>query len=131
MSDKKEKILIVEDEAPLLNVLDKKFKQEGYETILAKDGRKGLEMAKSEQPDLILLDILMPKMDGLEMLKRLRASVDGGRDIPVFCLTNLSEMENISEAVQIGVSGYLVKTDWKLDEVVKKVKEKLNEAHEE
>ncbi|MBU0976241.1 MAG: response regulator [Patescibacteria group bacterium] len=118
-------ILIVEDDAPILQALVDKFTNEGFSVIEASDGEEGLMKAKDEKPEVILLDIVMPKMDGITMLKELRGS-DWGKDIPVFLLTNLSDMDKISESVQIGISGYMIKSDWKLEDVVKKVKEKLD-----
>ncbi|MDD3647412.1 MAG: response regulator [Candidatus Dojkabacteria bacterium] len=119
-------ILIVEDDAPILQALVDKFTNEGFDVIQASDGEEGLAKAKEEKPDVILLDIVMPKMDGISMLKELRAS-DWGKEMPVFLLTNLSDMDKISESVQIGISGYMIKSDWKLEDVVKKVQEKLED----
>ena len=84
------KILIVEDEASLRKALVEKFQREGFETFLAFDGVEGLDQAERIQPDLILLDIIMPKMDGMTMLKKLRESGDWGKQVPVIILTNLS-----------------------------------------
>jgi len=118
------KLLIVEDEEPMLNILSDEFKREGFAVSKAKEGQAGLDFALKEHPDIILLDILMPGMDGLEMLKKLRAD-EWGKKVPVILLTNYSDIEKISEAVQIGIAGYLVKSDWKLKDVIKKVKEQL------
>lgn len=119
--DKKKTILVVEDEEPVLTALVDKFSREGFLLSQAKDGEEGLALALKNHPDLILLDILMPKMDGIALLKKLRED-KWGKNVPVFLLTNLSELEKISEAVKIGISGYLVKSDWKLEDIVKKVK---------
>jgi len=123
MPDKK-KILIVEDELPLLELMSDKLAAEGFVVIRAEDGEKGLELAKKNQPDLILLDILLPKIDGIEMLRRLRDD-DWGAKAQVVLLTNLSDSEKVAEATKLGAYDYLVKSDWKLEDVVKKVKEKL------
>jgi len=122
-SDKK--ILIVEDEEPMLRALSDKFTREGFSVVQGKNGENGLQVALEEHPDLILLDIVMPKMDGLEMLMKLRED-DWGRKVPVLLLTNYGDLEKITSAVQNYVVGYLLKTDWKLENVVKKVKETLN-----
>lgn len=114
-------ILIVDDEEPILNILRDKFKSEGFSVLVAKDGRQGLLEAFNKKPDMILLDILMPNLDGIGMLKKLRKD-PWGKDASVLLLTNLSDIEKISEAMQLGVVGYLVKSDWKLDQVVDKVK---------
>jgi DNA-binding response OmpR family regulator len=123
-------VLIVEDEAPMLKVLTEKFSKEGFTVFEARDGKEGLEVALDKKPDVVLLDILMPTMDGIEMLKRLRED-PWGKMVPVFLLTNLNDLEKISESVRIGISGYLVKTDWKLEDVVNKVKDKLQGSTKE
>jgi len=118
------KILIVEDEPSLIRVLNDKFSEEGFEVFLAHDGEEGLKKSLEEHPELILLDIIMPKMDGVTMLKKLRED-DWGKDVPVILLTNLSESEKIAEATKQGVYDYLIKSDWKINDVVKKVRERL------
>jgi len=120
------KILIVEDEVPMLNVLTEKFKQQEFEVLQAKDGEKGLELATQKKPDLILLDIILPKMDGMTMLKKLRKQSKWGRAVPVILLTNLTaDDQMVSDVAQTEPSYYLVKSDWKIEDVVKKVKERL------
>lgn len=118
-------ILIVEDEATLLEALRDKLTREGHVVIRTKNGEEGLAEAMSKHPDLILLDILMPKMDGMTMLKELRKN-EWGKNVYVILLTNLSDVENISEALNNKVTDYLIKSDWDIDEVAKKIKEKLN-----
>lgn len=124
MTQKKFKILIVEDETPMREALLFKFQKEGFEVIAARDGEEGLSLAEKERPDLILLDIIMPKMDGMTVLQKLRGE-DWGKDIPVILLTNLSESEKAIEAMGKGVHDYLVKSDWRLEDVVAKVRERL------
>lgn len=120
----KKKLLIIEDESSLSLILSDKFTREGFEVIEAKNGLEGLEKAKTTKPDLILLDIVMPTMDGITMIKHLR---EQDTDIPVLFLTNLSESERISEILGAnqGIVGYLVKSHWQLDALVKKVRETL------
>lgn len=119
-------ILIIEDEISLLDALRDKLTREGYVVAEAKDGEEGLAAALSRHPDLILLDILMPKMDGMAMLKELRKN-QWGKNVEVILLTNLSDVENISEALNNNVTDYLIKSDWDIDEVAKKVQEKFNQ----
>lgn len=121
------KILIVEDELPVRKALVEKFQSEGFETALAFDGEEGLEQADRLHPDLILLDLIMPKMDGMTMLKKLRASSEWGKQVPVIILTNLSSDDDgrISDVAELLPTYYLVKTDWKLSDVVEKVKGRL------
>ena len=125
MTDQKKIILVVEDEEPMQLVLRDVLKVEGYIVLEAKNGIEGLELALKEHPDLILLDILMPKMDGLEMLKNLRAD-EWGRSVPVIVLTNLSDNEDIAKAVEEDVFEYFVKTDIRIDEVIARIREKID-----
>lgn len=124
MTDIKKVILAVEDEDPLRMVLRDVLTVEGYRILEAKNGIEGLEVALREHPDLILLDILMPKMDGLEMLKKLRED-EWGRKVPVIVLTNLSDNEDIAKAVEEDVFEYFVKTDIKINEVITRIREKI------
>lgn len=124
---KANKILIVEDEVSQRNALHDKLVREGFTIFEAKDGQAGLEVALREHPDLILLDIVMPVMDGLTMLHTLRID-DWGKDVPVIILTNLSEAEKVAESLERGVYDYLVKSDWKLEDIAKKVRLKLGLA---
>ena len=120
-------ILIVEDEISLRNALRDKFLRKGFLVLEAKDGEEGLSVALKNKPDLILLDIIMPKMDGMMMLKKLRQENKWGGDVPVMLLSNLGG-DDEKMMVEIGkdrLVDYLVKSNWSLDEVVKKVKEKL------
>lgn len=117
-------LLIIEDEKPLLLALTEKFKREGFNVFGAKDGQEGIEMAMQLHPDLILLDVVMPKKDGMSMLRELRED-EWGKTAPVIFLTNLSDYDNVSKAIEQGAFDYLVKTYWTLDGLVKKVKAKL------
>lgn len=118
------KVLIVEDEGFLLDLLSNKLKSEGFAVIGAKNGEEGLKTTLEEKPDLILLDLIMPVMDGITMLKKLRESEEG-KTVPVIVLTNLSESEKVEEAIKAGVHDYLVKTAWSPEDMVKKIKEKF------
>ena len=118
------KILIVEDELALLNILRDTLNAQGYEVVKARDGQEGLTLAQTQKPDLILLDLLMPVMDGLAMLKTLKASDWGGK-IPVIVLSNLGSDTQIKDAAALGVSDYLVKSDWSVEEISQKIKDKI------
>jgi DNA-binding response OmpR family regulator len=124
MEKEKKTVLIVEDEPSIRQAIVDKFTREGFQVLEGKNGVEGVKLAGENSPDVMLLDIVMPEMDGLEALKQIR-SQDWGKKIPIFMLTNLSDMEKISEAVQIGITGYLVKSDWKLEDVIAKVRETL------
>ena len=122
---KNKKILITEDEKSMLQALGDTFKSENFDVFKAENGEKGLETAFKEHPDVILIDIVMPKMDGLTMLKKLRED-DWGKSVPVIILTNLGDMEKMAEAVEDGICNYLIKTDWSLEDIVKKVKKLIH-----
>lgn len=119
------KILIIEDEQALREALKFKFTHEGFSVTEAVDGKEGLDLAFSVHPDLILLDIVMPVMDGVSLLKGLRKD-EWGRNVPVIILTNLSDAETIEESIKNNVHDYLIKADYKLEDVIAKVKEKLH-----
>lgn len=123
-AENKKSILIVEDEPSLRKVLVEKFQSEGYEVFEATDGKQGLETALSQQPDLTLLDVVMPVMDGLTMLKSLREDA-WGKQAKVIMLTNLGDSEGVAESAKNGVFDYLIKTDWKIDDLFELVKSKL------
>lgn len=118
------KILIVEDENSLLSVLREGFINEGFSVVTARDGGEGLIAAKEEKPDLILLDIKMPKVDGIAMAQQIKKTDSG---MPIIFLTNFDDLKHISEAVEVSQSDYLVKSDWDLAEIVKRVKARLGQ----
>lgn len=120
------KILIIEDESALQKTLSDILTQEGYETISALDGEVGLGLAKEKKPDLILLDLILPKIHGLEVLKNLK-EIEETRDIPVIILTNLEGMTEVERAISLGATTYLIKAQYSLKEVVEKIKKALGE----
>ncbi len=124
MSEVQKKILIVEDEGPMRRAVRDKFAREGFKVYEAKNGEEGLHVAFAEHPDIILLDVMMPIMDGLEMLHEVRKDI-WGKTVPVVLLTNLSDTDKVASALEDGASGFLVKSDWKIEDVVKKVEEVL------
>lgn len=121
---RKKRVLIIEDEPSILKLLAESFKQSGFKISLAPSAEKGLELFRKNRPDLILLDIILPKMDGLTMLKILRQS-PGGHGIPVIVLSNINDHKIISEALRIGVYDFLIKSDVNFTRVVEQVKEVL------
>ena len=116
----KKKILIVEDEASLSRALKDKFESEGFEVMVAENGAIGLQVALKELPDMILLDIAMPVMDGLEMLKLLKET-ETGKKIKVIILTNYGDMDKFVLAKDLGADDYLVKADWGMADIVARV----------
>ena len=115
------KILVVEDEEILRTALGEELKQEGFTVVDAKDGIEGLEKASSENPDLILLDLVMPRLDGIATLRQLKENT-GTQNIPVVILTNLSDYDKVSDALSLGAMDYLVKANYRLEELVTKIK---------
>jgi CheY-like chemotaxis protein len=120
-------ILIVEDESAMRRVLEKKLKGAGFRVATAGDGVSGLEAAMQKQPSLILLDIIMPRMDGVTMLRRLRTNPKTTK-IPVIILTNLTDGPLGNQVDMRKVADYLIKTDWSLDEILQKIRAHLEGA---
>lgn len=115
-------ILFIEDEPTLQKTLGRALEQEGYEVQSALDGQSGLALVRRIKPDLILLDLILPKIDGFTVLKELKKD-DSTKDIPVIVLTNLESPQDIEKALTEGATNYLVKANYELNDVVKKIKE--------
>lgn len=120
------KILIIEDDNFIVDMYTTKFELEGFNVVSAEDGQKGIEVAKRESPAIILLDILMPKMDGFAVLTELKKD-DQVKNIPVILLTNLGQKEDIKKGYDLGAVGYLIKAHFMPSEVVDKIKKILEE----
>ena len=120
------KILFIEDEATLQKTLGDVLRKENYEVISALNGEIGLRMAVTQKPDLILLDLILPKLDGFKVLEKLKENPET-KKIPVVILTNLERMEDVNKALEIGATTYLIKTQYKLEEVIEKVRKALRE----
>ena len=121
----KRTILIVEDQFSMAEALSLKLKKE-YNVLVANDGEEGLNIALKKNPDLVMLDIMMPKMDGLTVMHKIREDEKWGADVPIVMLTNISDPIHVAEASKVGVYDFLVKTDWKLDDIARIVKEKID-----
>lgn len=119
------RILVVDDEIYVLKALEGKFASEGFEVIAAQDGEEGLQKAIKEHPDLIIADIIMPKLDGISMLKKIRED-SWGKDAKVIMLTNLNpEDKIIKDLTEAQPAFYLMKVDTRLEEIIEKAKEVL------
>lgn len=116
MEVNEKRILLVEDDRSLRRACEGGLRQRGFIMLTATDGEEGLQSARAEVPDLILLDMLMPKLSGLEMLRALKAE-EKTRAIPVLILSNSSREADIEEAMRLGAVGYLVKADLSLQEL--------------
>ncbi len=117
-------VLIIDDEVSLVQVLAQKFTDEGVTAYTAVNGRDGLALALEKHPDIILLDIMMPEMDGFDVMKQLQED-PWGKDATIILLTNSSSIETVAKAVSTGMSEFLVKTDIHLDELVRHVKDRM------
>jgi len=118
------KILFIEDESALQKTFGELLKQEGYEMISALDGEIGLRLAKDKKPDLILLDLILPKIHGFEVLKKLKEDKET-KEIPIIILTNLEGISDVNKAVELGATTYLVKAQYSMEEVLEKIKKAL------
>ncbi|MEA1963263.1 MAG: response regulator [Patescibacteria group bacterium] len=118
------KILLIEDDPFLLSMYSTKFEAEGFVVVSADDGEKGLEAAKKTDSDIILLDILMPKMNGFEVLEKLKAD-ERTRKIPIILLTNLNQKDEIEKGLILGADDYLIKAHFMPSEVVARIKKIL------
>ncbi len=117
-------ILLIEDEFALQKTIGDVLSQEGFAIASALDGEAGLRIARDKLPDVILLDLILPKANGFDVLKSLKAHEET-KHIPVVVLTNLESMEDIQKALDLGAMTYLVKSNYTLKEVVEKVKNAL------
>ncbi len=115
------KILIVEDDPLMSRMYQKIFKFEGYDVAMAGDGEQGLEAAKKEKPTLILLDVMMPKMNGLQLLEKLKLDPDT-KSIPVVMLTNLAGEKDAEVALTKGAVKYIVKSEYEPKQITDMVK---------
>ena len=119
--EEKKKVLLIEDDDFLSKMYATKLEMEGYHPLIALDGERGLKRALKDKPDLVILDILLPKLDGLEVLRRIKAD-KRTKQIPVILLTNLSQKEDIQTALNLGASDYLIKAYFMPSEVIEKIK---------
>lgn len=118
-------ILIIDDDEAFQKVISAKLESNNYKVLNARDGDEGFKSAVQSKPDLILLDIRMPKLDGMEFLRKLRLVKDIP-EIPVLITSNLSTMDYVSEGVTLGVKGYIIKSNEKLDTIADEVEAILN-----
>jgi DNA-binding response OmpR family regulator len=114
-------ILIVEDDVFLADLYKTKFTLEGFKVVVAYDGEKGLELARKNNPDIILLDLVLPKLSGFDILKELRSN-SKTKDLPVILLTNLSQKADVERGLKLGANDYLIKAHFMPSEVVDKIK---------
>jgi two-component system response regulator MprA len=121
MSTKKVKVAIIEDDIAIVQMYRTKFENEGYDVATAPDGAGGLELIESFDPDIILLDLMMPNMNGLDMLSRLRSQA-GGREAKVVVLTNMGDTETATRVYKMAADDYIVKAEMTPKQVAERVK---------
>ncbi|MBU4023065.1 response regulator [Patescibacteria group bacterium] len=122
-------ILIVEDEELLLNLLKKKLEELNYKVLIAKDGITGFKAIQENELDLILLDVVMPKMGGFELLEKMGED-ETIKKVPVIIISNSGQPVEIEKAKKLGVSDWLIKTEFDPQEVVDKVIKQIGESSE-
>lgn len=120
------KILIVEDDEFLLEMYVIKLEKEGFSVLSAVDGEEGLKVAQKELPNLILLDLNLPKMDGFQVLTELKKD-ENTQNIPVIVLTNYAQKDDIDKCLDLGADSYLIKAHFVPSEVIGKIKKVLNQ----
>ena len=126
--DDKKKVLVVDDDNNLTHAMVDKLNMSGFNAVSEPNGEEGLKKAFEFHPDIIWLDLMMPKMGGIEMLKRLRMDA-WGKNVKVIVLTLLEQPNYIAEAMENNISGYLVKINYDLDEIVTKLQDMLFIKH--
>jgi two-component system, OmpR family, response regulator AdeR len=127
MSTNKIKVAIIEDDIAIVQMYRTKFETEGYDVATAPDGLTGLELIDSFMPDIILLDLMMPNMNGLDMLKQLRSQA-GGRDAKVVVLTNMGDTETATKVYKMAANDYIVKAEMTPKQVAERVKALLDKG---
>lgn len=119
--DKKYKILVVEDDVFMIELLSKELAVSGFDVVIAKNGTEGIKKFEESKPDLLVLDLLLPDMNGFDTLRKVRRSEEG-RNVKVIILSNLSETSDIEEGRRLGVNDYLIKANYSLKEIVDRIR---------
>lgn len=117
-------VLLVEDDVFLMDIYKKKFEMEGFKISVSDNGEKGLADIIKKKPDIVLLDILLPKLDGFAVLEKLKADKEV-KNIPVILLTNLGQKDEVEKGLRLGAEDYMIKAHFKPSEIVDKVKKVL------
>lgn len=126
--NKKIKVVIIEDDSYILDMYKIKFESSNFEVVSANNGAEGLKILKKKKPDIILLDIIMPKMDGFSVLKAIKNNIATAK-IPVVLLTNLGQREDIEKGFELGAASYIIKAHFTPSEIVRKIREILKKEN--
>lgn len=124
-TEQKKKVLIVEDDIALRKVLCDRLTDDGFEVSQAANGEEGLAQAIPNHPDIIILDIFMPKMDGISMLSKLRSADSWGKHVKVIVLTNSTDADTVAKVSGFGSTEFLIKSEWSLEALVARIRENL------
>jgi two-component system alkaline phosphatase synthesis response regulator PhoP len=122
MKKTNKKILIVEDDPNFISILQKRFSQEGFTIFTAQDGKEGFNLSEKEDLDLVISDLLLPVLDGVEMVKKIK---EKKTDLPVILLTNVKDNNYLEVTKKLKKIDYLIKSDVRIDEIVKKARKKM------
>ena len=128
--DKKYSLVLVEDDEFLASIYQTKFDMEGFKVSIAGNGEEGLKLVEKKMPDIVLLDILLPKLDGFAVLERLKSNPKT-KHIPVILLTNLGQKDDVNRGVELGAADYLIKAHFKPSETVDKVRKIIAQSKKE
>lgn len=120
------KILLIEDEKFLRNVLERKLRDEGFEVVTAIDGNEALQKIISERPDMILLDIILPRKNGFLILEEIKKDPEFNK-LPIFIISNLAQEEDINKALNLGATEYFVKAKFSVEDLINKIKEYITQ----
>lgn len=126
MANSSKKILLVEDEKIIIDLLERKLKEQGYAVIVARNGVEGLMKMAQEKPDLILLDIIMPQMGGFETMEKMQEDKEL-KEIPVIIISNSGQLVELDRAKALGVKDWLIKTEFDPQEVLDKVRKQFGQ----
>jgi DNA-binding response OmpR family regulator len=125
MTDKKIKVLLVEDDAMIIDMYLMRFQEEGYEVFHTDKGSEALEIAEHQKPDIALLDVMLPEIDGFTILRELKSN-DKTKNIPVLMLTNLGQESDQDKGEELGAEGYFIKAQHTPTEIMEKIKGIIN-----
>lgn len=120
----KKKIVTIEDDETQAKLITAALEGGGFEVLHALDGKEGIELVLQEHPDLIILDIILPHISGIEVLKKIRED-SWGKTVPIFMFTNLEENEPLAESVESGATAYFNKSEWSMEDLVSRVREEF------
>lgn len=124
MANTKKKVVIIEDDDHVSRVYDIKLKMENIDTVIAKDGEEGIKTVFAEKPDLVLLDLMIPKKDGFAVLEEIKKNPDF-KNTPVFILSNLGQQSDVDKVMELGAAEHMIKANYSIKQIISKVKEYL------